>query len=401
MSETRRNAGRMAPYIEGLQAELLEQRYTPGTVRNQLKVVGQLGRWMDQEDVRVEALSPEVIDAFLAAKRADGRRRVEGVRSFRPFLEYLHGQGVVRLSDAPSGLLEEFIASYRAWLIVERGLAAPTILRYENLARRFLRERMVSFGHLALEDLVAPDVTGFLLRECGRVSVGAAKGRVAELRSLLRFLYLRGWTPKALATAVPPVAGWHDTGVPVGVTADEVRLLLDSCDRGSSGGIRDLAILSLVARLGLRSAEVARLELGDIDWRAGEVEIRGKARRRDRLPLPYEVGEALADYLHQARPGCPAVIREVFLAEKAPLRAIRPDLVGDVTRRACDRVGLPRVGAHRLRHALATDLLGRGATLVAVSQVLRHRDLATTAVYAKVDLGGLRQVAQPWPGVKR
>lgn len=155
----------------------------------------------------------------------------------------------------------------------------------------------------------------------------------------------------------------------------------------------------LVARLGLRSIEVARLELDDIDWRAGEIVVRGKARRVDRLPLPTDVGEALSAYLCQVRPQKP--VRQVFLALKAPTRAIRADLVSDVTRRACARVGLSQVGAHRLRHALATELLHRGATLVEVSQVLRHRDLATTAIYAKVDLGTLRQVAQPWPGSGR
>jgi integrase len=172
--------------------------------------------------------------------------------------------------------------------------------------------------------------------------------------------------------------------------------LLDGCERTNAGGLRDLAILLLVARLGLRCAEVARLQIDDIDWRAGELIVRGKAQRRERLPLPWDVGEALAGYLRQARPH--SGVREVFLTSKAPIRAIRPDLVSDVTRRACERAGLPRVGAHRLRHALATELLRRGASLVEVSQILRHRDLATTAIYAKVDLATLRSLARPWPG---
>jgi integrase len=154
-------------------------------------------------------------------------------------------------------------------------------------------------------------------------------------------------------------------------------------------------MLMLVARLGLRSVEVARLELDDIDWRAGELVVRGKARRRDRLPLVAEVGDALS--AHLSLPRRSTTLRQVFLASKAPTRAIRPDLVSDVCRRACERADVPRVGAHRLRHALATDMLAQGATLVEVSQVLRHRDLATTAIYAKVDFTSLRRVAQPWP----
>jgi len=149
-------------------------------------------------------------------------------------------------------------------------------------------------------------------------------------------------------------------------------------------------MLMLIARLGLRSAEVARLELGDIDWRAGQITLRGKAGRQDGMPLPRDVGEALAAYLSQ-----------VFLAAKAPMRSIPPGLVSDVTHRACDRAGLPRIGAHRLRHTLATEMLRRGANIVEVSQVLRHRDLATTAIYAKVDFAALRTVAQPWPGAAR
>jgi site-specific recombinase XerD len=178
-----------------------------------------------------------------------------------------------------------------------------------------------------------------------------------------------------------------------------MQRLIDTCDRSSPDGTRDRAILLLVARLGLRSVEVARLTLDDVNWRAGEITVRGKARRHDRLPLPWDVGEALGEYLKRGRPS--AKTRHVFLALKAPRRPILPAVVGQVTHRACDRAGLRPVGAHQLRHGFATELLRRGATLVEVSQLLRHQDLATTAIYAKVDLPRLRQVAQPWPGAQR
>jgi site-specific recombinase XerD len=291
------------------------------------------------------------------------------------------------------------MARYRTWMVEERALAATTVRRYETTARRFLLQRAAVDGDRFVEGVTAATVHAFLLEELTRVSVGSAKGRAGELRSLLRFLYLQALTPVALADAVPPVAGWRGSAVPAGLASSEVQQLVDGCNRRTPGGIRDRAILMLVARLGLRSIEVARLELSDIDWRAGELLVRGKARRRDRLPLPVDVGEALSRYLCQARPATP--IRQVFLATKAPSRAISPDVVGDVTRRACGRANLPRVGAHRLRHALATDMLRRGATLAAISQVLRHRDLATTAIYAKVDYATLRPVAQPWPGAQR
>ncbi len=396
MSGTRRTPGRMGPFIEGFSARLLESGYTPGTVRNALKDVGQLGLWMESEVLEVSQLSEDAVEGFLRSRRAAGRRRVPTVRGFAPLLQYLDSLGVLIPTVAPSTPVDDLVVQYKDWLVLERGLAAPTVLRYEILARRFLEERAAAAGSRFVEDLAGSDVVSFLVRECARLTVGAGKGRVAELRSLLRFLYLKGLTPLPLATAVPPVAGWRDTRVPLGIATGDVQLLLDSCDRNSPDGVRDFAILTLVARLGLRSAEVARLELGDIDWRAGEIVVRGKARRQDRMPLPSDVGEALTAYLCDVRPSVP--IRQVFLVLKAPTRAIRPDLVSDVARRACDRAGVPRVGAHRLRHALATELLRRGSTLVEVSQILRHRDLGTTAVYAKVDPVSLRSVALPWPG---
>jgi integrase len=201
-----------------------------------------------------------------------------------------------------------------------------------------------------------------------------------------------------LAVAIPPVAGWHGATIPKTITASEVDTLIVSCDLSTAIGMRDAAVLLLVARLGLRSVEVVNLELGDIDWRAGELVVRGKARREDRLPLPFEVGAAVSRYLVEARPT--AMSRRVFLTAKAPIAPILPARVNDICRRACRRVGISRVGAHRLRHTLASELLRRGASIVEVSQVLRHRDLATTAVYAKVDLDTLRQVAQPWPGAR-
>ena len=399
MSGPRRQPGEMGSFIDGFEVRLTEQGYTSETIRNSLKLVGQVGRWMTNEGLTPSQLTGATAAEFLRDRRADGYRRVPSVHALDPLLKYLKSEGVLPQDDVPSSPVHTLLAHYRTWLVVERGLAISTVSRYENLARSFLEERENAVGNRFTEDLTGTDVIAFLLRETARLSVGSAKGRVAELRSLLRFLYLKGYTDRALATAVPPVAGWHDTTVPTGIAAKDVQQLLDSCDHNDRGGIRDLAILTLVARLGLRSAEVARLELEDLDWRAGEIVVRGKARRRDRLPLPSDVGEALTSYLTEARPQTP--IRQVFLALKAPMRAIRPDLVSDVTRRACERAGVAPVGAHRLRHAFATELLSRGSTLTEVSQILRHRDLATTAIYAKVDLGSLRRVAHSWPGAAR
>lgn len=399
MSGTRRKPGRLGPFVEGYRVQLLELGYTPGTVRGMLKVLGQLGRWMDDEDVEPGQLNLAAVEAFLAARRANGDRWVASLGQLRQLVSYLRDVGAMTPEGEPRKPtpLETLIADYREWLIAERGLAPATVHRYERLAPRFLAGRVGAEGELDVEGLTGAQVSAFLERECARVSLGAAKGRVAELRSLLRFLHLRGLTELALAEAVPSVAGWRETGIPQAISREDVMRLLESCDRSQLDGTRNFAILTLLARLGLRSVEVSRLELGDLDWRCGEVSVRGKARRIDRLPLPTDVGEALADYLslrdrHDSR--------RVFLTLRAPTRPIRAELVGDVVRRACGEARVPLVGAHRLRHALARELLREGASLIDIGQVLRHRDLATTAIYAKVDLGRLRQVAQPWPGAR-
>jgi site-specific recombinase XerD len=400
MGSTRRNAGLLGPQVEGYRAWLTQRGYTPGTVRNMLKDLGRVGVWLSCEGLEASQFDQERASAFLAARRASGRRCIPGPRGMTPLLSYLREAGVVAAEQPSVTPLSALLGRYRFWMIHERGLAATTVLRYENTARRFLQE------HASVDEVFAPaaltgaDINAFLLRECGRVSAGSAKGRVAELRSILRFLSLQGITAVPLETAVPPVGGWRlATLPPPTMTAADVQRLLDCCERSSALGIRNFAIMTLIARLGLRSIEVARLQLQDVDWRAGELVIHGKGHRHDRLPLPAEVGEALVAYLSSGRSSDRD--RHLFLTCRAPRGPIRADLVGDVVERACARAGLAPVGPHRLRHALGGELLRRGAGLVAISQVLRHQDLATTALYAKVDLDTLRQVAQPWPGTSR
>ncbi len=399
MSGTRRKAGRLGPQVEGYRAWLELRGYSPGTVRNMLKDLGQVGLWLSSESLDVTQLDELGIAAFLLSRGKSGHRHVPGVRGMMPLLRYLREAGLAPAKPPAVTPLGVLLGEYRRWMVQERNLAPATVVRYENTARRFLSEQASRAGVLEPAALSGTDVNAFLLRECGRVSAGSAKGRVAELRSILRFLYLQGITPLRLGTAVPPIGGWRLATLPPTMAPRDIQLLLDKCDRSSAVGVRDFAIIMLAARLGLRSIEVARLQLDDIDWRAGELVVRGKAGRQDRLPLPAEVGDALVTYLSGGRNSAGA--RQVFLTCKAPRGPIRADLVGDVVERACKRAGLPRVGPHRLRHALAGELLARGAGLAAISQVLRHQDLATTALYAKVDLGALRQVAQPWPGTAR
>jgi site-specific recombinase XerD len=290
------------------------------------------------------------------------------------------------------------IADYRAWLVGERELTPATVRGYVKLAHRFLAGRVSPDGKLDMTHLTGADLTAFLLGECARVKPGSAGCYANRLRSLLRFLSLRGLTEPQLARSVPSVASWREAGIPQLPSRPAIERLLGSCDRSSRVGARDFAILILFARLGLRTVEVSRLDLEDLHWRAGEIEVDGKGHERDRLPLPSDVGEALVDHLklrgHSAH-------RRVFLSVHAPTRPLEPSGVRTVVRDACRRAGIKGVAAHRLRHALASELLREGASLIDIGQVLRHKHLESTAIYAKVDLARLRQAAQPWPGASR
>jgi site-specific recombinase XerD len=290
--------------------------------------------------------------------------------------------------------VEALLERYRRYLRVERRLAAVTIEGYVCRVR-FVERRVVGAG-LSLEDLAAGDVVAFVLSDRPRRSRGSVKLTVTALRSLLRFLHVDGALDEPLTRAVPTVAHWRLAGLPRPLEPGELDLLLTSCRLDTETGRRDVAILKLLARLGLRAGEVAGLRLDDIDWRAGEVRIRGKGGREDRLPLPTDVGEVVAEYLRAGRPAG-ATGRSVFVRAIAPRDALTPRAVTKVVIRAGARAGIGQVAAHRLRHTAATDMLRAGASLAEIGQVLRHCHLST-AIYAKVDREPLRELARPWPG---
>jgi integrase/recombinase XerD len=390
--------GPLAAYAAGYRGELERCGFSPRSVRDRMEVAGQLDRWLADEGLSAADLAVARAGQFFVALRAAGQRRVPAMQTLAPLFAYLRDQQVLPPEQAAATPAEELLVSYGRYLALERGVAPLTVLRYERMARRFLAGRVSrAGGQTGAEDLCGAEVIAYLAGCCSRLrTTGSAKREAADLRSLLRFLYLKGITGTDLGTAMPPVAGWRDTLLPATMSAADVTALLGACDRSRPSGLRDLAILTLQARLGLRSGEVAALQLGDIDWRAGEIVVRGKGHCQDRLPLTVEAGEAIAGYLRDGRPRsrCPRVILTLY----APYRGIHPSSITQVVYRACLRAGLPLVGGHRLRHALASEMLRQGSDLVEISQVLRHRDLATTSVYAKVDRAALRTVARPWPG---
>jgi integrase/recombinase XerD len=285
------------------------------------------------------------------------------------------------------------LAEFGMWLDRERGLSPVSVRCYSKQAKYFLA---AVGGPGVVGGLDAGRVTAFMVDYSKDRNGWSAKAMVTSLRAFLRFARVTGRTAVPLAGAVPAVASWRLSALPRSLPAAEVEALLDGCDRDTATGLRDYAVLSLLARLGLRGAEAAGLQLGDVDWRAGEIAVCGKGSRIERLPLPAAAGEALAAWLTSGRPRCES--RAVFVTVRRPYRQLTPEAVRAVMGRACDRAGLERRGAHRLRHALATELLRAGASLPEVGQVLRHRSLLSTSVYAKVDQDALRPLARPWPG---
>jgi site-specific recombinase XerD len=386
----------LASFAAGFGADLAGRGYRPRSVVVQLRLLAHLSGWLVAQGVEPSVLTVEAVERFMSVRR---ERYVDltGARALGPLLGYLRGLSVVPdLGSSAGSPVERLLVDYREFLVRERGLMASSVDGHQRVARLFLAGLAVPLEE-SLPALDAGRVTGFVVAQCrsGRLGAGAGKNLAGGLRSLLRFLHVAGWVRAGLEQAVPSVAGWRLSSLPRGLETGQVTRLLSSCDRSTPLGRRDFAIVTLLSRLGLRACEVARLSLKDIDWRAGELTIRGKGSTIERLPLPHDVGEALVSYLRDGRPR--SASREVFVAARAPLQALSSAAVTAVVRYACDRAGLERVGAHRLRHTVATDLLRAGTPLAQIAPILRHTSVSTTAIYAKVDRKSLRALARPWP----
>ncbi len=390
-------AGPLAAYGAGFARELRGRGYTDLSVTGQLRLMAHVSRWLAGEGLDAAALTPDRIEAFCAARRTAGYRGLRTVRAVVPLLDFLQMDGIYtppppsRPMDSQGRLLER----YRDYLLDERGLVQEVVASYLQVASLFVAEYPG-----AAEDgpaVGSAEVAAFCARELPRRTSPSSAGSFASsLRSFLRFLHVRGLVAAPLAQAVPRVADRKGAGLPRAVPPATLARLLASCDRRCRLGRRDYAILLLLARLGLRAGEVARLQLDDIDWHTGDLIVLGKGGRSERLPLPCDVGAAVAGYLRKGRPR--AETRAVFLRAIAPAVALTPQGVTWVVYAACDRAGVPKVGAHRLRHTAATEMLRAGGSLIEVAQVLRHALVGTTAIYAKVDFAALRPLAPSWPG---
>jgi site-specific recombinase XerD len=387
--------GPLAPF-RALYKEKLEQvGYTPLSVVNELRQLAHLSRWLEGRGMGVEGLGRDVIAQFLAVRRVTVGAKASSSLSLSLLLEVLRGAGAVEeepVAPEASGA-EALLASFRHYLLTERATSAQTADAYLLRARRFLAVNAPD-GDLA--GLRAGDVTGAVLAESARVSVGGVQMLVAALRAFLRFCFLEGLVEVDLSAAALAMTGRRRSSLPRGVTASQAAALVRSCDRRTAMGRRDYAVILVLSRLGLRASEVAALTLDDVDWRAGDVVVHGKASSVERLPLPADVGEALAAYLARGRPRSPR--REVFLRLEAPVAGLGRGGISFIVRRACRRAGIAPFGAHRLRHGLACQMVAAGVPVPQIGAVLRHRSVISTANYARVDIERLRVVALPWPG---
>ena len=392
--------GPIGSFSNGYAHELARQGYARRTICTQMRLLADLDGWLRKNGLNAGNLKQDKVDLFLRDRCAVGCADYSSSKAVRPILDYLRGSGVVSppeaaVVDSPVGAISERFSHF---LTVERSLLPLTASRYVDLIRPFLEGRVAADGlSLNLGGLASADVIAFVASHCPRQNRGVAKLTVTALRSFLGFLHLDGIIERSLVAVVPSVANRRMAGLPKGLDPEQVQRLLASCDDTRQSGCRDIAILTMMLRLGLRRSEVAKLQLDDIDWRTGEIVVHGKGSCTERIPLPPDVGLRLAEYLRRGRPAS-AQSRAVFVRINAPHRNLSSARVSTLVADAARRANLGRVHAHRLRHTAAMQMLRAGASLPEIGQLLRHRHAQTTAIYAKVDRDALRVIARPWPG---
>jgi len=379
-----------------------EASYAPGTLVVYVRVAERFCAQVRRRDLDEAQLSTDVVESVrTAVLNGIPERSCRGaIYPLKRFIEYLVDTGIAAV-EAPavaSTAMERLGEEYEHYLRHERGLSDATIY---HCMRFFVRFMAFRFGEDLgdLEAITPDDIVDYLLSFRQGPVASRDKTPPSHLRNLFKFLFWSGKTKRNLADSVPRVAQPKSTSLPRHLSPEEVQQLIDSVRSDDAVGRRNYAMLLLVARLGLRAPELVAIQLEDIDWRAGEILIRGKGRLHDRMPLPVDVGEALVDYIRNGRAGAS---RSLFVCCRAPFRPfVDAQIVNALLRQAFNRTGLrpPQayVGSHVLRHSLATDMLQKGASLDEIGDVLRHRSRMATTIYAQYDVEALRSIARPWP----
>jgi|WetSurMetagenome_2_1015567.scaffolds.fasta_scaffold28491_3 site-specific recombinase XerD len=392
--------GPLASIIPAYAALLSQQGYTQQYARLQLRFLADLNQWLQRYRLQISDLTESTLHRYLRSRHQRFRRRRGETSLVSRLLNLLHTQGLLPKEVPPpfDDPHQRALNDFDRYLSEERGLAMATRINYRAFVQRFLSAQ---FGAkpIRFADLKAEDVIRFIRNQAPGLSHKRAGLMVSALRSFFRYLLHRGDITIDLAACVPSIANWQLSSLPRFLRPHQVQQVLAHCDRRTTQGRRDYAILLLLARLGLRACEIVSLTLDDIHWQTGEITIKGKGKRAAQLPLPPDVGKAIADYLKKDRPACST--RRVFMCMKAPRRGFANSQgISTIVARALKRAGIdsPHRGAHLFRHSLATQMLGQGASLADIALLLRHRSLDTTAIYAKVDLIALLPLAQTWPG---
>jgi integrase/recombinase XerD len=392
--------GPLSTYIPGFAQWTREGGYTFSSRQQKVHFAACFSRWLGRQAISVRQVSPEHAARYQRSRARPVQIRRGDAATLRQLFDFLHRQGVLPEEKIPPSRLtpiEQIVQAFEGYLRKERSLSEVSVVRYVLFVREFLAHRFGE-GPVRLSRLCAGDVVRFVRRQALRLHLKTAKLLTSALRSFLHYVRYRGEITQDLAAAVPTVANWSMPSIPRAIPADAVRHLLASINRRTATGRRDYAILLLLARLGLRAGEVVRLELEDIDWNAGSLTVPGKGGQRSVLPLPADVGSAIATYLRHGRPQ--SSCRQVFLRTKAPIRSLHSSVaISSLVRNNLARAGIQAStkGAHQFRHALATKMLRHGASLTEIGEVLRHHSPETTKIYTKVDLDSLRALALPWP----
>jgi integrase/recombinase XerD len=390
--------GPLAPYADGFRAVLDAQGFSPWSQMFYLHLLADVSRWLGQRGLDASGLTDANASAFRQDRRSRGRARFRGTQGLALLLSFLRDAGAAPppAAASPGDETGVLVAEFAGYLAGERGLRPQTIALYSGAARLFLGSLPPGGGGI-LAGLTADAIRSFAIAESRRRGTGSLKNQVTAVRSLLRFLHLRGLIPDPLDGAAPAAAGWHRPPLTRKIRPGDVAAILASCDRGTHAGRRDYAILMLLARLGLRAGEAAAARAGDIDWRSGTILVRGKGGHDERMPLPGDAGAAVADYCRNARPRA-AASGMLFLHARAPYGPLSSSAVAHLVVRACRRAGLPQASAHQLRHVAATAMRRAGAPLSEISQLLRHQHEGTTSKYGTIDPDELGPVTHPWPG---
>jgi integrase/recombinase XerD len=394
-------SGPLAEHIGTYLARLRGEGYKRPTLYPDALLLADLDAWMNRGGLAVADITAGMLNRFLRHHMRSRTSRLQPKRvALRRLLKMLQTAGAVPAEPTPSEgtTAAKSVRDFADYLKHQRGYADTTVSGYTLTVERLL-DHVYGTGPMIVGTLNAAAVLKFVHDHVEKYGRSSSQYAVTGLKSFLRFLHYRGELAADLATAVPAVAGWTLSSLPRHLPKGAVDRVIAIEQRRSPVDHRDCAILLILARLGLRSCEVAALRLEDLYWETGHINVRSrKAGRTVALPLPADVGKAIAAYLKAVRPSC--ACREVFVRKQAPVRGMSRISVGHVARRAFLRAGIKGVslGAHTLRHTLASDLLRRGASLDEIGRILRHKDVSTTAIYAKVDMGTLRPLAMRWPG---